>query len=167
MALSSDGNRALVGGSIGPVGAVWMFRRSGTTWTQQGPKLVGTGAVGRASQGSSVALSGDGDTALDGGTGDNHSVGAAWVFVRQLPPGTKITTAMISSKHHQATFTFKAIGTATGFQCALVRTPKASFSACRSPKTYTQLKPGKYTFEVRALSAAGHGTPAKRGFTIT
>ena len=167
VALSSDGNRALVGGSIGPVGAVWMFRRSGTTWTQQGPKLVGTGAVGRASQGSSVALSGDGDTALDGGTGDNHSVGAAWVFVRQLPPGTKITTAMISSKHHQATFTFKAIGTATGFQCALVRTPKASFSACRSPKTYTQLKPGKYTFEVRALSAAGHGTPAKRGFTIT
>jgi hypothetical protein len=32
-----------------------------------------------------------------------------------------------------------------GFQCPLV---KPSFSACRSPKTYKHLKPGKYTFEV-------------------
>jgi hypothetical protein len=167
VALSSNGNTALVGGSIGPVGAVWVFTRSGVTWTQQGPKLVGTSAVGRASQGSSVALSGDGDTALDGGTGDNHSAGAAWVFVRQLPPGTKITTATISSKHQQATFSFKAIGTATGFQCALVKQSKPTFKPCESPKTYKQLKRGKYTFEVRALSAAGRRTPAKQGFTIT
>jgi hypothetical protein len=53
----------------------------------------------------------------------------------------------------------------TGFQCALV---KPSFSACRSPKTYKHLKPGKYTFEVRAFNAAGADpTPAKKSFTIT
>ncbi len=177
MALSGDGNTALVGGDSdnGGAGAVWVFTRSGTTWTQQGAKLVGTGAAGDAYQGWSVALSGDGNTALVGGSGDNNCAGAAWVFVTQLPPGTKITKAKISSKHHQATFSFKAIGTATGFQCALVRTPKAhhkkpkpSFSACRSPKTYKHLKPGKYTFEVRALNAAGADpTPAKKSFTIT
>jgi hypothetical protein len=33
-----------------------------------------------------VALSGDGDTALVGGYADNHYAGAAWVFVKQLPP---------------------------------------------------------------------------------
>ena len=180
VALSGDGSTALVGGDGGisdtsVVGAAWVFTRSGTTWTQQGSKLVGTGAVGHAYQGYSVALSGDGDTALVGGFGDNRGVGAAWVFVTQLPPGTKITKAKISSKHHQATFSFKAIDAATGFQCALVTKPKAhhkkpkpTFKACRSPKTYRHLKPGKYAFEVRAFNAAGaDSTSAKKSFTIT
>ena len=52
-------------------------------FVQQGPKLVGTGAVGRASQGTSVALSGNGDTALIGGPGDDRSMGAVWVFVKK------------------------------------------------------------------------------------
>ncbi|HEY2594610.1 MAG TPA: hypothetical protein VGK33_11980 [Chloroflexota bacterium] len=85
VALSSDGNTALVGGpldnctpKVGCVGAAWVFTRSGTTWTQQGPKLVGAG--GGNAQGTSVALSGDGNTALVGGTGGHG--GAAWVFTR-------------------------------------------------------------------------------------
>jgi hypothetical protein len=47
-ALSADGNTAIVGGSIdnSSIGAVWVFTRSGGLWTQQGSKLVGTGAVG-------------------------------------------------------------------------------------------------------------------------
>ena len=41
-------------------------------FTQQGPKLVGTGAVGGgAEQGVSVALSTDGNTAIVGGPEDN------------------------------------------------------------------------------------------------
>ena len=80
-----------------------MFTRSGMTWTQQGVKLFGTDAVGDGDsdqQGSSVALSGDGNTALVGGPGDHRGAGAAWAFVTQLPPGTKITKAKLSSKHH-------------------------------------------------------------------
>jgi hypothetical protein len=64
------------------MGAIWVYTRSGTTWTQQGSKLVGTGAIGKARQGSSVAVSGDGSTALVGGNGDNSGTGAAWVFAR-------------------------------------------------------------------------------------
>ena len=150
-----------------------MFTRSGTTWTQQGAKLVGTGAAGDAGQGISVALSSDGNTALIGGPGDNDNIGAVWVFatrqaVTRVPPGTKVTKAKISSKHQQATFSFKAIGTATGFQCALVKKLKPTFKACKSPKTYEHLKPAKYTFEVRAFNAFGTDlTPAKKSFTIT
>ena len=62
-------------------GAAWVFTRSGGTWAQQGSKLVGTGAVGSAYQGNSVALSADGNTAIVGGDGDNSGVGATWVFV--------------------------------------------------------------------------------------
>jgi hypothetical protein len=55
-------------------------------FTQQGPKLVGTGAVGPfgAGQGWSVSLSADGNTAIVGGIEDNSDVGtgAAWVYTR-------------------------------------------------------------------------------------
>ena len=76
VAVSADGNTAIVGG-WGAEGA-WVFTRSGSLWTQQGKKLVGTGAVGRARQGISVALSADGNTATVGGWSDNSKIGAAW-----------------------------------------------------------------------------------------
>jgi len=97
VALSADGNTALVGGPADDnyVGAAWVFTRSGSTWTQQGEKLIGTGSVGGAWFGQSVALSADGDTALIGGPNDNHEVGAAWVFTRSgstwTQQGSKIT----------------------------------------------------------------------------
>jgi hypothetical protein len=83
VALSADGNIAIVGGpgdnSI--VGAAWVFTRSGGgVWTQQGSKLVGSGAAGTSSQGASVTLSADGTTAIVGGPTDNGATGAAWVF---------------------------------------------------------------------------------------
>ena len=49
-------------------GAAWVFTRSGGVWSQQGSKLVGTGAVGAAEQGCSVAISADGNTAIVGGS---------------------------------------------------------------------------------------------------
>jgi hypothetical protein len=50
--------------------------------SQQGPKLVGTFAVGASNQGESVALSPDGNTAIIGGPGDSSGAGAAWVYTR-------------------------------------------------------------------------------------
>ena len=85
VALSFDGNTALVGGPAddGGVGAVWVFTRANDgSWSQQGPKLVGNNSLGAASQGTSVALDDDGNTAVIGGPGDNNKDGAAWVFTR-------------------------------------------------------------------------------------
>jgi FG-GAP repeat len=84
VALSADGDTALIGapGDNEDVGAAWVFNRSGSTWTQQGEKLTGTGEAGKGRFGRSVALSADGDTALIGGTRDNSNIGAAWVFTR-------------------------------------------------------------------------------------
>jgi hypothetical protein len=84
VALSADGNTAIVGGYVdnSGVGAAWVFTRSGSTWSQQGSKLVGTGAAGAAGQGYSVALSADGNTAIIGGYSDNSGIGATWVFTR-------------------------------------------------------------------------------------
>jgi hypothetical protein len=84
VALSADGNTAIMGGphDSAKAGAAWVFTRSGTVWSQSGHKLVGTGAVGNAEQGSSVALSADGSIAVVGGTTDASDAGAAWVFTR-------------------------------------------------------------------------------------
>jgi hypothetical protein len=84
VAMSADGNTAIVGGSQdnGQIGAAWVFTRSGGIWTQQGDKLVGTGASGAAQQGAAVALSGDGNTAMVGGPTDEGQIGATWVFTR-------------------------------------------------------------------------------------
>ena len=84
VALSADGSAVLIGApyNAGAVGGVWVFTRSGAGWSQQGPQLAGSGEVGPGQLGSSVALSGDGNTALVGGWQDNHEVGAAWVFTR-------------------------------------------------------------------------------------
>lgn len=85
MSLSSDGNTLAVGG-IGDnsgTGATWIFTRTGgTTWTQQGSKLVGTGSIGPSSQGFSVSLSSDGNTLAVGGIRDSGNVGATWTFIR-------------------------------------------------------------------------------------
>ena len=84
VALSADGNTALVGSSSdnGNAGAVWVWTRSGGVWTQQGAKLVGSGAVGNAQQGFSASLSADGNTAIVGGWRDNGNAGAAWIWTR-------------------------------------------------------------------------------------
>jgi lipocalin len=81
VALSADGNTAIVGGP-GEGGAVWIYTRNGGAWSQQGSKLVGSGAVGAAAQGISVALSADGNTAVVGGPQDASYIGAAWVYTR-------------------------------------------------------------------------------------
>ena len=85
VSLSADGNTALIGGpgDNNLAGAAWVFTQSGGTWSQQGAKFVGTGAVGSAEQGIAVALSADARTAAIGGLADNNGAGATWLFTQK------------------------------------------------------------------------------------
>jgi hypothetical protein len=85
VALSSDGSTALIGADLDNTfqGTAWVFTRSEGVWTQQA-KLAGNEETGNGQFGFSVALSGDGNTALIGGQHDNGNVGAAWVFTRSM-----------------------------------------------------------------------------------
>jgi hypothetical protein len=94
VALSADGNTAIVGGpsdnardgsvpfGLGAAGAAWVFTRSAGVWTQQGNKLISTGAAEGGRHGMSVALSADGNTAIVGGLADDKGVGAALAYTR-------------------------------------------------------------------------------------
>ena len=117
VSLSADGNTAVVGGSndSNGLGAIWVFIRSGGVWTQQGPKLVGTGAayyLGNGSpgcqQGFSVSISADGNTIAEGAEADDSLKGAIWIFTRsggvwtQQGPKLKGAGATINGNYPQA-----------------------------------------------------------------
>ncbi len=84
VALSGDGNTAVIGAPADNSnrGAVWIFTRSGSTWSQQGRKLVAGDETTEARVGVSVALSGEGNTVAIGGPVNEAHRGAAWVFTR-------------------------------------------------------------------------------------
>ncbi len=99
VALSADGNTALIGGldDNGTRGAVWVFTRSGSAWTQQGEKLTGGGEAGEGEFGTNVALSADGGTGMIGAWRDNGGRGAAWVFANQPSAATGSASAVTRS----------------------------------------------------------------------
>jgi hypothetical protein len=85
VAISADSNTVAVGApeDKGGGGAVTIFTRNNGIWSQQGNKLLGTGAGSLdAYQGWSVALSADGNTLASGAIGDNYAAGAVWIFTR-------------------------------------------------------------------------------------
>ena len=115
-ALSADGNTAMIGGpgdSAG-TGAVWIFTRTNGSWTQQGEKLVGGGAVGAARQGRSVALSADGNTALIGG------IGAAWIFVRSHGVWTQQGDTLVGSGNTGSSLQGGAVALSADGRTALI-----------------------------------------------
>lgn len=94
------------------------------------------------------------------------------VIASFLPtPKTSIKRAKIDRKRRRATFRFAGNEATTGFQCKLVKPGKkparVRFSGCRGRRTYKHLARGRYTFEVRAINAAGPDpTPVSRPFRI-
>ena len=100
VALSADGNTALVGvpTANGEARAVWVFTRTGSTWTKQAElKPTSSEEVGNGEFGASVAVSADGNTAIVGAPADSLGTGAAWVFTRSeagvwTQQGAKLTS---------------------------------------------------------------------------
>jgi hypothetical protein len=84
VSLSADGNTLATGGPQNGegLGAVWIFARSGTSWSPQGSKLVGTTDTLVCNQGLSVQISSDGNTVIFGGPQDGEREGAVWTFQR-------------------------------------------------------------------------------------
>lgn len=84
VAISRDGNTVAIGGyqDNSGIGATWIFVWNGTSWSQQGSKLIGTGAIGSSRQSTGLALSADGNTLASSGERDNSNIGATWIWTR-------------------------------------------------------------------------------------
>ena len=94
VAISANGNTAIVGARYETVnqwskkqGAAYIFTRSGTTWTEQ-QKITASDRQPYDLFGTSVAISGDGDTAIvgadseDPGGASYADAGSAYIFTR-------------------------------------------------------------------------------------
>jgi predicted amidohydrolase len=92
VSISSDGSTAIVGAPVDDdngqtnSGSVYIFVRSGSSWTQQAKLTAGADAAAGDFFGESVSISGDGSTAIvgavfDDDNGQNDS-GSAYIFVR-------------------------------------------------------------------------------------
>jgi len=146
VALSADGNTAIVGGNTdnSSRGAAWVWTRSGSTWTQQGNKLVGTGFIGASQQGWSVAVSADGNTAIVGGNADNSNRGAVWIWVRSGSTWTQQGTKMVGSAFLGASSQGSSVALSADATTAIVGGPGdnssrgATWVWTRSGSTWTQ-----------------------------
>jgi hypothetical protein len=160
VALSGDGNTALIGvpGKAEYTGTALVFTRAGESWRPAPGELTGEAETGAARFGKSVALSGDGETALVGGQNDNEGLGAAWGFVRSgesfVAQGGKLVApeeASVPSMHFGASVALSGDG---GF--ALVGAPRAgdgeAFQYTHSGAEWTPLKG-----QLAGVGASGKG----------
>ena len=130
--------------------------------TEQGPKLSGAGEVGHGAFGDTVALSGDGTTAMVAAPQDKNATGAVWVFVRSgstwEPQGGKIT-ASGESKHG---FLGISVALSQDGNTALVGSAKdakgegAAYVFTRSGAVWTQRA------RLTGAEEAGHGNFGRR-----
>ena len=89
VAISSDGNTAIIGAYLDDdkgtdAGSAYIYIRTGSSWSYQAKLLATDGQTGD-NFGISVAISGDGNTAIIGAHGDDDKgseAGAAYIYVR-------------------------------------------------------------------------------------
>src|SRR5262249_58468448 len=126
---------------------LWPAQPSLADFVQQGPKLVGTGAVGvpGSQQGTSVAVSADGNTAIVGGQFDNSQRGAAWVYTRSGGVWTQQGAKLVGA--------------------AADKTTRASPAACLPtaiPPSWAGVATAAWLGRGGWLGAAGGGVPCRR-----
>jgi hypothetical protein len=97
LALSADGNTALIGGfgDNSDAGAAWVYTRGPSGWSMQQKLIAPTSGADRelapGEFGSRISLNAAGTTALIAGVEDHAFVGAAWTYTR--PSATATTWA--------------------------------------------------------------------------
>jgi len=151
VSISSDGNTAIVGAYLEDTGATdagaaYIFTRSGGTWTQQA-KIQASDKETNDWFGWSVSISGDGNTAIVGATGEGTGdTGAAYIFTRS--GGTWTQQAKIQASDKQAYDNFGwSVSISSDGNTALVGSPGegtggvlagAAYIFTRSGTTWTQ-----------------------------
>jgi hypothetical protein len=158
VALSADGNTALVGDpSAGDMpGAAWVFTRSEGAWTR-GPALAGGGEAGEGRFGKSVSLSSDGNTALVGVPSAAYGRGGAWVFTRSGPTWTR-ELVLVDDEASRLAYFGRSVALSGDGRTALIGAPGyasyegAAWTFTRSGSTWTQ----QHRLSAGSESVEGH-----------
>lgn len=101
VSINAQGDTVLFGGSNdnANVGAVWVWTRAGAVWTQQA-KIIPPDVIGAARVGRSVSINANGNIIAFGGSEDNATRGAIWIYTRSGVTWTyreKLTTNFLTN----------------------------------------------------------------------
>ncbi len=126
VSLSADGNTCAVGAHADDdkgtnSGSVYIYTRSGTTWTQQS-KLVTTDGTAGDNFGYSVSLSADGNTCAVGAHGDDDKgtdSGSAYIYTRSGTTWTQQTKLLAADGATDDNFGYSVSLSADGNTCAV------------------------------------------------
>ncbi len=166
VSLSADGNTAIVGGAYDNAGqgAVWLYTRSGNTWSQQGSKLVGTGNSGQAYQGYSVAISADANTAIVGGASDGDNEGAAWVFTRSVNVWSQQGSKLVGTGTASLASQGQSVSLSADGNTAIV----GGFSDGEEGAAWIYTRSGRtWSQQGNKLVGTGGTTPAAQGWSVS
>jgi hypothetical protein len=162
ISVSADGNTALVGdpnktvGGRFSVGVVYVEVRSGSTWSEQA-ELSPAGPPG--SFGTSVAISGDGNTALVGAPSasvvDPDYAGAAFVYTRSGTTWSQ--TAMIPPSDTTVLGFGRSVGLSADGTVALIGQNLSSLSAGKAAVFTLSAGIWSQAAEITPPSPAAHG----------
>ncbi len=141
-------------------GATWVFTRSNGVWTQQGSKLLGTGSIGQAGQGSSVSLYKDMLTV--GGFGDDNNTGAVWTYTRSNGTWTQQGSKLVGSSEISIGF---GIGNSL-YEDTLVVGETSSELSVGGTIVYTRLN-NTWVQQGEKLVGTGSDGPANQGLSIS
>jgi hypothetical protein len=100
--------------------------------------------------------------------GTQSPVGSQTYTIDTVPPVVSLTGQPTNLTNNTSpSFTFAADDAGTTFACSLARgTAADAFTACSSPKGYSGLAAGTYTFKVQATDPAGNVSVTPYTFTI-
>jgi len=165
VALSSDGNTALIGAAAADEhrGAAWVFTRTGSTWAQQGEKLTAAAESARGHFGTAVALSGDGSTAVIGGSADSSHRGSAWVFARSGSEWGE-TVKLVGTGTGEASYFGRSVAISRDGSTVMVGGPGQNHSA-GAVWAYA-LSEGTWVPRGLPLSGAGESGEGRFGFSV-
>jgi len=121
MALSADGNTALVGAPS--ISTVYVYTRSNGAWSQQAALVPGVTEAGYSMAGAALALSADGNAAIIGAPYDGANSGSAYIFNRSNGSWSQ-TADLTGSENNNAQFGI-SVGMSGDGQTVVVGEPGA------------------------------------------
>jgi len=145
VALSSDGTVALIGAPDDDqgVGAAWTYVLSGSDWHQLGQKLLPRKPTGHPAFGCSVALAGNGKTAIVGGCRDHGGAGAVWAFARRADGFVSAGAKLVAAHERGAGAFGYSVALSSSGRFAAVGTPDEA-GGHGSVRTFTRSESGRW-----------------------
>ena len=156
--ITADSTRVAIGAqgvnaNFTDTGAIYIFSRSGTTWTEE-TKIIAADRAFNDKLGYSVSISSDGTRVLGGAYGSSSGAGSAYMFSRSGIIWTQETKIVASNTAAGDQFGFDVAISSDGTRCVIGSRNADPGGITNAGAAYVFLRSGTTWTEERILSAS-------------